>query len=89
VGKRSRPSRDTQEVGGQERGFRWSVQAAGPARSTLAATTLRADTLADMNRGRLRGWIIFAAVGFVILSVLSLPGLLSFVIFLVAAAACL
>jgi len=53
----------------------------------LAATTMRVETLADVNRGRLRGWALIAAIFLVVLALLSWPYLLGFVVFLAAAAA--
>ena len=54
----------------------------------LAATTLRTDTRADINRGRLRGWAAIAAVLLAALAILSWPNLLGFLAFLAATAAC-
>ena len=55
----------------------------------LAATTLRTETIVDINRGRLRGWAVIAAAIFVVLAALSWPALVYFVVFLAAAAASL
>jgi O-antigen ligase len=53
----------------------------------LAATTMPVETLAGLNRGRLRGWVAIAAIGLVVLAFLSWPNLLGFLAFLGAAAA--
>ena len=53
----------------------------------LAATTMPRETLADINRGRLRGWAMIAAIFLVVLALLSWPYLLGFVVFLAAAVA--
>jgi len=55
----------------------------------LAATTMRGDTLANVNRGRIRGWTGIAAVLLVVLAVLSWPYLLGVAVFLAGAVACL
>jgi hypothetical protein len=49
---------------------------------------MRPDTLAGVNRGRLRGWGLIVAIGLVVLAILSWPSLLGFVVFLAAGAAC-
>ncbi len=49
---------------------------------------MRVETLADINRGRLRGWSLIAAIFLVVLAALSWPYLLGFAVFLAAAAAC-
>ena len=54
----------------------------------LASTTVRGETLANVNRGRIRGWVGIAAVGLVALAVLSWPDLLSVAVFLAGAVAC-
>ena len=54
----------------------------------LAATAMPVETLADINRGRLRGWASIGAILLVVLAVLSWPYLLGVAVFLVAAAAC-
>lgn len=54
----------------------------------LASTTLRGETLANVNRGRIRGWVAIAAVGLVALAVLAWPDLLGVTVFLAGAVAC-
>ena len=49
---------------------------------------MRTETLAGINRGRLRGWVSIAAVLLAVLAILSWPNLLGFVAFLVGAAIC-
>jgi len=49
----------------------------GGAKSSLALTTLRAETLADMNRGRLRGWALLGAVLSAVIGALAWPDLLA------------
>lgn len=53
----------------------------------LAATTMPVETLAGINRGRLRGWVSIAAILLVVLAVLAWPNLLGFLVFLAGAAA--
>jgi len=55
----------------------------------LAATTVRGETLAGINRGQFRGWVGIAAIALVVLALLSWPNLFGFLVFLVAAAASL
>lgn len=55
----------------------------------LAATSMRADTVANVNRGRIRGWAGIAAALLVVLAALSWPYLPGVVVFLVGAVACL
>lgn len=47
-----------------------------------------AETLANINRGRFRGWVGIAAVLLVVLAVLSWPYLLGVVAFLAVAVVC-
>ena len=54
----------------------------------LVATSMRSETLAGINRGRLRGWVAIAAVLLAVLAILSWPNLLGFAAFLAAAAIC-
>jgi len=54
----------------------------------LAATTMRRDTLVDINRGRIRGWSLILAIFLVVLALLSWPFLLGVVAFIAAAAVC-
>ncbi|MGA8604843.1 MAG: hypothetical protein WB788_07275 [Thermoplasmata archaeon] len=54
----------------------------------LAATEMPVEPLADINRGRLRGWASIGAILLVVLGVLSWPYLLGVAVFLVAAAVC-
>jgi len=50
---------------------------AGPGKAPLATTTMRSETLADINRGRLRGWTLVGAVGAYFLSILAWPELVA------------
>lgn len=54
--------------------------ATGSAKPSLAVTTLRRETLADMTRGRLRGWALIGAVVFAVLACLAWPDLLAVVL---------
>jgi hypothetical protein len=53
----------------------------------LAATTLRTETLAGINRGRLRGSVGIAAAILATLAILSWPNLLGVTVFLLGAIA--
>ena len=46
-------------------------------KTPLAVTNLRGATLADMNRGRLRGWAALGAVIVAVLAALAWPDLLA------------
>jgi hypothetical protein len=48
---------------------------AGPGRTPLTATALREETLADMNRGRLRGWAALAVGALIFFAIASWPNL--------------
>jgi hypothetical protein len=54
----------------------------------LAATTMRGETLVDVNRGRIRGWSLIAAIFLAVLALLSWPFLLGVVVLSAAAAVC-
>jgi hypothetical protein len=49
----------------------------GGAKPSLALTTLRGETLADMNRGRLRGWALVGVVLLAVIGALAWPDLLA------------
>jgi hypothetical protein len=53
----------------------------------IAATTMRPETIVNVNRGRIRGWAAIAAVLLVALAALSWPNFLGFTVFLAAALA--
>jgi hypothetical protein len=61
---------------------------AGSNRAPIAVTTLRRETLADMSRGRLRGWTIIGAIVFAVLAILSWPDPLGVLAFLGATVIC-
>lgn len=56
-------------------------------RAPLSVTNLRGTTLADMNRGRLRGWAALGAVILAALAAFAWPDLLAVVILGAAAGA--
>lgn len=58
----------------------------GGGKAPIGVTTFRTETLADMNRGRLRGWVIIAGVLVGFLSILAWPSLLPFALLLGIAA---
>jgi len=62
---------------------------AGSSRAPIAITSLRRETLADMSRGRLRGWALLGAILLAVFAALSWPYLLGVLVFLAAAAACI
>lgn len=47
----------------------------GGGRAPIGLTTMRGTTLADMNRGRVRGWALIGSGVLVVLAVLSWPDL--------------
>jgi hypothetical protein len=47
----------------------------GGGKAPLAATTMRPETLRDINRGQTRGWVFLGAAIFAALAVLSWPEL--------------
>lgn len=63
-----------------------SFGSGGTAKPPIAMATLRPETMADMNRGRLRGWVFVGAALFLLLAALAWPSLLYVVISAVLAA---
>jgi len=58
----------------------------GPGRTPLALTNLRKETLADMNRGRLRGWIALGVGALIVFAIVAWPNLILVLVFVLAAA---
>ncbi len=52
------------------------IGSGGGGKTPLALTTLRGETLADMNRGRLRGWVWIGSAVLVVLAILAWPNLI-------------
>jgi len=52
-----------------------AIGTGGGGKGPLAVTEMRGETLADMNRGRIRGWVLIGAVVFAVVAVLSWPDL--------------
>ena len=59
----------------------------GGSKTPLALTTLPGSTLAELNRGRLRGWVAIAAILLAMLAGLAWPDLLGVLILAATAAA--
>jgi len=53
----------------------------GASRTPLSTTALRAETNADMNRGRIRGWVFLGAALVAFLAVLDWPDLVGVLVF--------
>jgi asparagine N-glycosylation enzyme membrane subunit Stt3 len=49
------------------------VVVSGPSKAPLALTNLRGETLADTNRGRVRGWVALAIGALVVFALLAWP----------------
>ena len=59
---------------------------ASPGRTPLNVTALREETLADMNRGRLRGWAALGVGALIFFAIASWPNLVLVVLFALCAA---
>jgi hypothetical protein len=55
----------------------WESEAAGlrGGKVPFGVTTFRRETVADLNRGQMRGWVGLAAAAFAILAILSWPSI--------------
>ena len=58
----------------------------GPPKAPLAYANLRAETVADTNRGRMRGWVILALAALVVFAVLAWPDYVAVLVLSIIAA---
>jgi len=58
---------------------------AGPGRTPLALTNLRKETLADLNRGRLRGWVALGVGALIVFAIVAWPNLILVLVFVLSA----
>ena len=63
------------------------ISTGGGGKASLGVTEVRPETLVDINRGRLRGWIFVGGAVLVLLAALAWPDLLIVIISGCAAAA--